>query len=122
MNICGERDFAALRDRLDVAIAEDAVSARFDDASVAADPVEKSTRPNCVCPAESRRLPASCDSLMRGAPGVERMVWGNTMTIHIPDDLARGLEGIAAAQQKSVERSEERRVGKECRSRWSPYH
>src|SRR2546430_13753435 len=23
---------------------------------------------------------------------------------------------------KSVERSEERRVGKECRSRWSPYH
>jgi hypothetical protein len=25
------------------------------------------------------------------------------MTIHIPDDLARDLEGIAAAQQKSVE-------------------
>jgi hypothetical protein len=25
------------------------------------------------------------------------------MTIHIPDALARGLEGIAAAQQKSVE-------------------
>ena len=24
------------------------------------------------------------------------------MTIRIPDDLARGLEGIAAAQQKSV--------------------
>ena len=23
---------------------------------------------------------------------------------------------------KSVNRSEERRVGKECRSRWSPYH
>ena len=23
---------------------------------------------------------------------------------------------------KSVTRSEERRVGKECRSRWSPYH
>ncbi len=25
------------------------------------------------------------------------------MTIHIPDDLARGMEGIAASQQKSVE-------------------
>ncbi len=25
------------------------------------------------------------------------------MTIQIPDDLARGLEGMAAAQQKSVE-------------------
>src|ERR1035441_10085228 len=24
--------------------------------------------------------------------------------------------------QKAVSRSEERRVGKECRSRWSPYH
>ena len=23
---------------------------------------------------------------------------------------------------KKLERSEERRVGKECRSRWSPYH
>ena len=28
------------------------------------------------------------------------------------------LEGISEA----IERSEERRVGKECRSRWSPYH
>ena len=26
------------------------------------------------------------------------------------------------SQSKSAERSEERRVGKECRSRWSPYH
>src|SRR3712207_7919667 len=27
-----------------------------------------------------------------------------------------------AGQAASAERSEERRVGKECRSRWSPYH
>src|SRR3712207_9392710 len=26
------------------------------------------------------------------------------------------------ADQSFIERSEERRVGKECRSRWSPYH
>src|SRR5207245_5266358 len=26
------------------------------------------------------------------------------------------------AGDRNVERSEERRVGKECRSRWSPYH
>src|SRR3712207_9577136 len=31
------------------------------------------------------------------------------------------LEGQQQQQQK-VTRSEERRVGKECRSRWSPYH
>ena len=29
-----------------------------------------------------------------------------------------GIEGVG----KSTQRSEERRVGKECRSRWSPYH
>ena len=27
-----------------------------------------------------------------------------------------------AEQQRELSRSEERRVGKECRSRWSPYH
>src|SRR6266567_2926087 len=29
---------------------------------------------------------------------------------------------VAAAIQAVADRSEERRVGKECRSRWSPYH
>ena len=35
-----------------------------------------------------------------------------------------GLAAIAAAKgYKAIfTRSEERRVGKECRSRWSPYH
>ena len=31
-------------------------------------------------------------------------------------------EDIGVANQWAVKRSEERRVGKECRSRWSPYH
>ena len=29
---------------------------------------------------------------------------------------------IIGSTQSSINRSEERRVGKECRSRWSPYH
>ena len=29
---------------------------------------------------------------------------------------------VANTLQELAERSEERRVGKECRSRWSPYH
>ena len=33
-------------------------------------------------------------------------------------DIQDGLSGISP----NVLRSEERRVGKECRSRWSPYH
>src|SRR2546421_5352824 len=33
-----------------------------------------------------------------------------------------GMMAIKAALAARGERSEERRVGKECRSRWSPYH
>ena len=35
-------------------------------------------------------------------------------------DAVRTIEAMIAALDKR--RSEERRVGKECRSRWSPYH
>ena len=31
-------------------------------------------------------------------------------------------ENLKKMKEKLTERSEERRVGKECRSRWSPYH
>ena len=31
-------------------------------------------------------------------------------------------ETFALGEKIGKERSEERRVGKECRSRWSPYH
>src|SRR3712207_1222693 len=36
--------------------------------------------------------------------------------------LAAGKEDLARAALERKQRSEERRVGKECRSRWSPYH
>src|SRR3712207_9111729 len=39
--------------------------------------------------------------------------------------LVRGIAGLSEGQGKlpsAPARSEERRVGKECRSRWSPYH
>src|SRR2546422_11611016 len=43
-----------------------------------------------------------------------------------PEDVARLLDqrrdGLAHGVPIALERSEERRVGKECRSRWSPYH
>ena len=34
----------------------------------------------------------------------------------------KSASGSAEAQIDEETRSEERRVGKECRSRWSPYH
>ena len=37
-----------------------------------------------------------------------------------PDDAERGVVDVAGSAVRA--RSEERRVGKECRSRWSPYH
>ena len=42
----------------------------------------------------------------------------------IPEDTGVIPESTKEAIKKAKEngRSEERRVGKECRSRWSPYH
>src|SRR3712207_9048642 len=36
--------------------------------------------------------------------------------------LGRPKAEVLAERYKDINRSEERRVGKECRSRWSPYH
>ena len=41
----------------------------------------------------------------------------------IKDMFSKNLVGFwANTETIKVKRSEERRVGKECRSRWSPYH
>src|SRR3712207_9039040 len=37
-------------------------------------------------------------------------------------EVLLGDGGVAAHSSPDTYRSEERRVGKECRSRWSPYH
>ena len=40
----------------------------------------------------------------------------------IINDIASGRDDIEMTTRIGDLRSEERRVGKECRSRWSPYH
>ena len=66
-----------------------------------------------------------------GLPGentadiLETMEYLNHMDIQgIKLQLLHVLRGtdLAADYEKGLFRSEERRVGKECRSRWSPYH
>ena len=47
---------------------------------------------------------------------LEKILHGADYEILISDDDSPDLTWAR------VERSEERRVGKECRSRWSPYH
>ena len=37
------------------------------------------------------------------------------------DEIAKATDGKSLGNVREM-RSEERRVGKECRSRWSPYH
>src|SRR3989475_12100203 len=54
--------------------------------------------------------PSACNTLARARPTAAS--WR----------LAAAAASCAADRALSVSRSEERRVGKECRSRWSPYH
>ena len=72
--------------------------------------------------------------IVYGVHAVTESLEANTGNkIYIKDDL-RGknvdaIKALAAEKKVSISwtpkktlRSEERRVGKECRSRWSPYH
>ena len=52
------------------------------------------------------------------APGHPDGTLVNALLFHCGDSLS----GIGGARRPGIVRSEERRVGKECRSRWSPYH
>ena len=45
---------------------------------------------------------------------------GTTITAKNAKGLV--LKTVPTKAKKTTTRSEERRVGKECRSRWSPYH
>ena len=59
------------------------------------------------------------------AEGIESKVTAQQLALKAENDLKRiKIEAQQAAEKArgDAERSEERRVGKECRSRWSPYH
>ena len=46
-----------------------------------------------------------------------------TLSVNLTDNIMLGAYSeISLSGVTAVNRSEERRVGKECRSRWSPYH
>ena len=45
---------------------------------------------------------------------------GNNAVNRMVEEAIGGVEFVGVNTDK--QRSEERRVGKECRSRWSPYH
>ena len=55
---------------------------------------------------------------------VNLSLFADDMMLYIqnPKDATRKLLELINEFGKLAGRSEERRVGKECRSRWSPYH
>ena len=56
----------------------------------------------------------------QGAPLVEVLPAAEYDWAHLPGAVSMPLKELDARAGQM--RSEERRVGKECRSRWSPYH
>ena len=51
-----------------------------------------------------------------------RLAREGKLITHHTDHAALTLMSLDSIIEKDLTRSEERRVGKECRSRWSPYH
>src|SRR5699024_11767483 len=54
-------------------------------------------------------------------PILASLVWVARVRISSPTSRGRSARNARAAAGSSTGRSEERRVGKECRSRWAPY-
>ena len=56
----------------------------------------------------------------------DRHIWAGQIrlnnTLNISKTLSMQINGYFISKAIQSSRSEERRVGKECRSRWSPYH
>src|SRR3989449_2180237 len=67
------------------------------------------------------------ENLQRTGSYKERGALNRILTL-TPEEKKRGLIAASAGNHAqavsyhATKRSEERRVGKECRSRWSPYH
>ena len=61
----------------------------------------------------------SADTYEKLTKAVEQ---GAPLTMDVADEVAKGMKQWAMDMGATHCRSEERRVGKECRSRWSPYH
>src|SRR3712207_1713635 len=72
-------------------------------------------------------LLAGCHVLLTDIPGVGKTTLAKAISSSIAADFSRiqftpDLLPSDITGTSIYERSEERRVGKECRSRWSPYH
>ena len=77
------------------------------------------TRPEMLCTTIHQRLSE------RGLSRNARRTWTQqqcTANVDMHGERGHSSRRTGVSSRKGVARSEERRVGKECRSRWSPYH
>src|ERR1039457_7612260 len=67
------------------------------------------------------QVPVPADTISKARVAGAKYSPKNAITGNLPFVTARA-QSITMAMRAGRLRSEERRVGKECRSRWSPYH
>ena len=72
----------------------------------------------------SIQVAKTCEALLKLSNQVNLVVPSTGLKISLKEyyGLKKTPKVIRLSFFKSFPRSEERRVGKECRSRWSPYH
>ena len=73
-------------------------------------------------PASSANMSVGFDVLGAAVTPLDGSLLGDTVTVEAADSFSLNNIGRFANKLPPEPRSEERRVGKECRSRWSPYH
>src|SRR3712207_7162188 len=79
-----------------------------------------------VCSSDLLPLDRAPDKWLPGFPSTDAFKSYRALNLSLEEK--NEMESVDALDEKdqavwdSVKRSEERRVGKECRSRWSPYH
>ena len=72
----------------------------------------------------SSQTPSGTRSIVKGllcSTAVAALIASAPAQAHDMDEMRTELQNLLDRMER-VERSEDRRVGKECRSLWSPYH
>ena len=84
--------------------------------------------PDIIVRNEKRMLQEAVDALIDNGRRGRPVTGANNRALKSLSDMLKGKQGrfrqnlLGKRVDYSGRRSEERRVGKECRSRWSPYH
>jgi len=106
--------------RMGFALAEEAAGLGADVTVIAANVgLERNPRVRYVEVATAAELKDACE---REFAGADVLLMAAAVADYRPTEAAQTKLKKDKSETLTLQRSEERRVGKECRSRWSPYH